>query len=58
MIVLASKRGIVNGVAEIEGDFTVNVPEKSKYVEFVTSEFIKCSTLQKALNKKKKNFHV
>ena len=49
-------RSVVNGVAEIEGDFIVNVPEKSKYVEFVTPEFIKCSTLQKALNKKEKEF--
>ncbi len=45
-------RSVVNGVAEIEGDFIVNVPEKSNYVEFVTPEFMKFGSLKEALNKK------
>lgn len=44
-------RGVVNGVAEISGDKIISVPEKSRYVEFVTPEFISYEIVRNSLEK-------
>lgn len=43
-------RPIVNGIAEIEADKIIGVPEKAKFVEFVTPEFIQLNNLEKGIN--------
>lgn len=43
-------RPIINGIAEIKSDKIIDVPDKSKFVEFVTPELIKFSVLQKVKN--------
>ena len=42
-------RPVINGVAEFSGQFIVNVPEKHKFVEFVTPEAIMNSCLVDAI---------
>ena len=42
-------RGIVNGVASVTDGKIVSVPDKSKFIEFVTPEFIQYGILKRAL---------
>jgi 2-C-methyl-D-erythritol 4-phosphate cytidylyltransferase len=42
-------RPVVNGVARIEEGRIVQVPEKSNFVEFVTPEFMRYSTLKESI---------
>ena len=42
-------RPIVNGVARMETGRILEVPDKSKYVEYVTPEFIRLSTLKASI---------
>jgi len=42
-------RPVVNGIAEINAGNIVNVPDKKKYVEYVTPEFIQLDMLNKAI---------
>lgn len=44
-------RPVVNGVAKISKDTIIDVPDKEKYVEFVTPEFIQYEILKKSKNK-------
>lgn len=42
-------RPVVNGIARIKLDRIVNVPEKSKYVEYATPEFMQFDALSEAI---------
>jgi len=46
-------RPAVNGLAKIEAGRIISVPEKSKYVEYVTPEFIKFEILETHIKDKK-----
>lgn len=46
-------RGVINGIAEISEGYIVNVPDKVKFIEFVTPEVIKKNILDKTIDSEK-----
>ncbi len=50
-------RPVVNGVARIDLDRIIKVPDKSNFVEFVTPEFMRFAILEESLGQYKESFN-